>query len=72
MSDRKKIRKDLKDYIQIQMMELDAALDYSLTYEDINAAIIDILHENSQHDAKRLFTDSYRRRMIEKNNLKPK
>lgn len=72
MSDRKKIRKDLKDHIQIQMMELGAALDYSLTYEDINAALLDILHENSQYDAKRLFIDSYRRRMIEKNNLKPK
>jgi hypothetical protein len=55
MSIQYKSRKDLKESI-IEMIALVASVNYgSLTFEDINSVLIDILHENSKHDPKEPF-----------------
>ena len=49
------ISNDLKDAIIQQIKQSNHAYYHVLTFEDINSVLIDILHENNQHDPKELF-----------------
>jgi hypothetical protein len=56
MSDVKnKLKKELKVWIYYQIIKSNEENNLQMTYEDVNSALIDILHDNNQHDPKKPF-----------------
>ena len=51
-------REKLKDAIEHQIYQSNLAYEYTLTFEDINDVLIDILYANKQHDPKEPFKKS--------------
>ena len=50
-----KVKLEIKVWIYYQLLKLCEENKESLTYEEVNSAIIDILSENNKHDPKEFF-----------------
>ena len=55
MMNNKENKESLKEAIIMQLNQSNHASGWVLTFEDINSVLVDILHENNQHDPKELF-----------------
>ncbi len=55
MSNREPVKESLKQAIIHQIKQTNHTYEWCLNFEDINSVLVDILHENSQHDPKELF-----------------
>jgi len=55
MSKKDKIKEEIKVWIYYQILNSCDEMAQQITFEDVNGALIDILHENNQHDPKELF-----------------
>jgi hypothetical protein len=50
------VKEELKVWIYYEIIRVSQITDSQvLTYEEINSVLIDILHENNQHDPKEQF-----------------
>ena len=50
-----KVKLEIKVWIYYQLLKLCEENKESLTYEEVNSALIDILSENNKHDPKDFF-----------------
>ncbi len=50
-----KVKEEVKTWVYFAALNVSYDCRQPVTFEDINSVLIDILHENSQHDPKELF-----------------
>lgn len=57
MSDRLKIREEIKVWVYYQILGM-SEIASGVTHEDVNSVLVDILHDNSKHNSKESYKNN--------------